>query len=290
MNVWFLAGLLFLSCGVSAYFFYRYKKYERYLRKSNSRVMTLEKAHSQLMGELAHDLRTPLTSIRMAIECLPEKEELLSLDRIREDKEVALKELSYFERLIEDLFLLSQVAGKDFQKGKSFISIDAVLNYEMQRIRQGKYGRKEPVELKLERDPAFSPKILADGYLIKRLFRNAIENAIGHALHEVLLKIDQTSEGKLLVIIRDDGPGFPLAALKTFGVRRSTRFIDPSQGGRPSLGLGSVIMKSIVELYGGEIYVCNRMASSGQVAGADICITLPMGAIESTLSQDKAAA
>ena len=60
------------------------------------------------------------------------------------------------------------------------------------------------------------------------------------------------------ILIEDDGPGFTQEALESYGVRRVSRIIEDKGTGRLSVGLGSVIMKTIASAHHGQVSVRNR--------------------------------
>jgi signal transduction histidine kinase len=61
--------------------------------------------------------------------------------------------------------------------------------------------------------------------------------------------------GGIRVVVHDDGNGFSPEMLVKFGERRDQRLFRKTHGGKQSLGLGSVIMKSVVTLHGGGAVV-----------------------------------
>jgi K+-sensing histidine kinase KdpD len=113
--------------------------------------------------------------------------------------------------------------------------------------------------------------VSGDEQLLKRLVRNSLENAFSFARSKVRASIAPAAKaGYVSVCIEDDGPGFDADSLNNFGERRSKRVVAKNENGRLSLGLGSVIMKTVVLLHGGEIEASNN-AGGGRVA-----FTLPL--------------
>ena len=108
------------------------------------------------------------------------------------------------------------------------------------------------------------------------MLRNTVENAVSFAVKKV--RIEVWAEGnRLLISIQDDGKGFTVDALEAFGTRRMTRYLGSNDdGSRLSVGLGSVIIKTIAEAHHGSVKVKNQMGPSGQVLGACVIIALPL--------------
>jgi K+-sensing histidine kinase KdpD len=108
------------------------------------------------------------------------------------------------------------------------------------------------------------PQILGDSHLITRLFRNAFDNASRYAVNSITVKVyDQKDRVEILII--DDGPGLSEESLQSFGKRRERRQRKDEHDF--SLGLGSVIMKTIAQVHGGSVEMINSL-SHGQINGA----------------------
>jgi K+-sensing histidine kinase KdpD len=105
---------------------------------------------------------------------------------------------------------------------------------------------------------------LGDSHLITRLFRNAFDNASRYAVNNITVKVNDQRD-KVEILIMDDGPGLTEESLQSFGKRRERRQRKDSNDF--SLGLGSVIMKTIAQVHGGSVEMINLL-SHGQVNGA----------------------
>jgi signal transduction histidine kinase len=106
--------------------------------------------------------------------------------------------------------------------------------------------------------------ILGDPVLIRRLFKNAFDNAAKHADSSIRVGISSLVDSGS-VKIENDGLGISDQAIADFGVRRKQRILPddvPGEAPDVSLGLGSVIMKTILELHGGK-FVIRRMEGTG---------------------------
>ena len=89
------------------------------------------------------------------------------------------------------------------------------------------------------------------------------------------MQCELVSDGFVLVRIQDDGFGFSDSALLGFGVRKTRRTLMGNIDGRLSVGLGSVIMKTVAEIHGGRVVAENRLDPFGNIRGAEIRIYLP---------------
>lgn len=232
-----------------------------------------DRARTQLLQELAHDLRTPIASLKSLLETLESKRQSLDITVQNEITALALKEIDYFAKLVEDLLFLAQVREPIYQVNVPSLNISELLLEEADSciLRHQSQGNK--IELNHElNDAKFN--IRCDQHLIKRLFRNALENALSFAKSKVSLSISRINGTSVKIVIQDDGPGFSNDSLNAFGKRRVTRMLEKSPGGRLSVGLGSVVMRTICEVHKGKIEVSNEV-KNGQILGARVEITLP---------------
>ncbi|HSS48016.1 MAG TPA: HAMP domain-containing sensor histidine kinase [Thermoanaerobaculia bacterium] len=217
------------------------------------RISEMLRARDQLLLDVSHELRSPLTRVKVALALLPEGDK-----RRRIEADVA-----EMEAMIAELLELERLRGS---RGLQRERLDLVPL--LQRVAEGFQDRPPGV-----RFAAAPPEIWAevDGEKLRVVLRNLLENAFKYSLAdsrpvEVLVKVD----GEAVILrVSDDGPGLPDDDLHNlfepfFRVDRSR---SKKSGG---YGLGLSICKRIVEAHGGRIEAANR---SGR--GAEFTITLP---------------
>jgi signal transduction histidine kinase len=227
------------------------------------RLRETETSRSNLLQELGHDLRTPLTSLATAFETMRDHHELLSQGDKAELYSMIETDIRYFKDLLEKLTLIATIDGPHYKSSAEKIDLFSLLNTEIQS-RQIASG--DSLSWTLEKTKEFSPYIRGDSHLITRLFRNAFDNASRYAQSSIAVKLNDHKE-KLEILIMDDGPGLTTDSLLSFGKRRERRQIKEKEMESFTLGLGSVIMKTITEVHGGELIMSNIMAQ-GSVKGA----------------------
>jgi signal transduction histidine kinase len=109
-----------------------------------------------------------------------------------------------------------------------------------------------------------------DAVLLARLLRNALDNAARHARTHVTVSL-HTEGPEAVLRVADDGAGMSTAQVAAFGQRRAQR-IQAGAAAQPSLslGLGSVIIKTITELHGGTLHL-----DSDATHGTTLSVRLP---------------
>ncbi len=215
----------------------------------NSMAAGLEKAEQQrknLVADVAHELRTPLSNIQGYVEAM--RDGVLEHDQATLDTVHA--QTMHLGRLVEDLRLLAQTESEDFRLNLEQESLGDVLRHSVEGFRAR--SSSMDVDLNLE-IPDELPMLLIDRTRISQVLGNLLENAVRHSSSggEVNV-VAGVSEGRVVVTVADGGDGIaPEDIAHVFD-----RFYraDPSRtratGGA---GLGLTIAKKIVEAYGGEI-------------------------------------
>jgi signal transduction histidine kinase len=219
------------------------------------RISEMLRARDQLLLDVSHELRSPLTRVKVALALLPEGDKRRRIEADVAEMEAMIAELLELERLR---------GGQGLRKER--LDLAALLR----QVAEGFEDRAPGV-----RFAAAAPEIRAevDGEKIRIVLRNLLENAFKYSLAdsrpvEVVVKAD---EEEVTLVVADDGPGLPAEDLHNlfepfFRVDRSR---SKKSGG---YGLGLSICKRIVEAHGGRIAAANR---SGR--GAELTIALPRG-------------
>lgn len=213
-----------------------------------------ETSRKQLVGELSHDLRTPVTAVRIALDSLKEglreSPQLSHLNLV----EVARKELAYIQRLLEYLFFLAK-SGEAFLpiKLESFDLVELVRAEVEARQALGVIdGKKVQWQLKSQIARAV---VNADRALTIRLLRNLLDNARKHGHSIVNLEITQDGGETVIALFNDGAPikttSYPhrgSAALEAISIEVAAR---PDT----SLGIGSSIIEAIARLHNWELAI-----------------------------------
>ncbi len=239
-----------------------------------SHLKSVEVSRRKLLQELAHDLRTPIASLKTLLETLETNNEKLDSKTKSELLSLSNKEINYFARLVEDLLVLSQVDDPKYSSENSGVAISQLLQDEIYDV-EVKNATKQ-IEFKSDFSEGL-PLIDGDRNLLKRMLRNALENSVSFTKNKLWISIRDISPTTFSIVISDDGSGFNPDSLSEFGERRMTRKIqyNGNDNSRVSVGLGSVIMKKICEIHGGKLKAENRTNERGVIEGAIVTFTLP---------------
>ncbi|MGZ3693949.1 MAG: ATP-binding protein [Bdellovibrionota bacterium] len=232
-----------------------------------------ESSRSGLLRELAHDLRTPIAGLKSVLETLHDNAGKLPQDKIDRLMELAEREVDYFGSLVDDLLILGTLDEPSYSSETEPVSVADLVHEELTI-----FSERFP-KLKFELAPApFSAEVIGIPKLLRRAIRNSLENASFYAKTKVTAQIagHKGGGGELRLLVEDDGPGFSEAELAQFGKKRPTRTVSGPDAKRISVGLGSVIMRSIVERHSGHVTPMNLLAADGRNSGARIEFIFPL--------------
>ena len=222
----------------------------------NSRDALLASQKS-LLANASHELRSPLTRIRMGLEFMGSPSDA-SANRAKD--EIA-RNISELDLLIEEILLASRLDAKEADLG-SIEPVDLLGLAAEECARTGATLHSDPV----------NSGLLVPGVnkLLRRAVRNLLENARRHASGEATLTLSH--EGSFAVIqICDNGPGVPEAFRdRIFEPFYRLPGASERDGG---VGLGLALVKSIALRHGGTV-----LCKNGLTGGACFEIRLPMAA------------
>ena len=250
----------------------RFNKMAEEIERLVEQLRHVERSRMTLLQDLTHDLRTPVASLKNLLATV-EKKSLESDQALRAELlSISRKEVDYFERLVEDLLVLAQISEPRYHAHQESVSITALIDDESQSLtREGSLHDKS-----VQIIPSEEVTVSGDSHLLHRLFRNALHNALSFAKSRVTVSIQLLGSDSVRILIQDDGTGFSEATLKSFGERKISRVMTQNKDNRLSVGLGSVIMKTVTEIHSGKLSVRNMKDTSGKVIGAELEIILPL--------------
>jgi len=254
----------------------RFNKMADEIERLVERLKTTEESRRSLLQELAHDLRTPVSSLKSMLETLSSQGDRPIPEDVRKElTHLSIKEVDYFEHLVEDLLFLALAGEPKYKHVTEPVDLIELIKSEIESVE--KYSFANGNKVSIDKDfQVTTDKIIGDFHLLRRLFRNALENAVFSAKSNVKIKLKNITQNSIECFIEDDGEGFSEEAFKEFGHRKVSRKYSSHTQRRASIGLGSVIMNTVAQLHRGEIHVSNLTSLQGKILGAQVRILLPV--------------
>jgi len=214
---------------------------------------TMEEERKILIASVGHDLRTPLASLRAAIEAVQ--------DGVARDPEAYLggmaKDVEHLGRLVEDLFAYARIESGRYEPVVEQVDLRELVDETVEVCSPIADLRGVRLEVSSERGGLVD----VDPAGMGRVLRNLVDNAVRHTPTGRSVVISVGATGFEVI---DEGPGFP----SEFRARAFDRFTrgDPARSGGGA-GLGLAIARGIVEAHGGSI-------SIGEGPGGRVSVTL----------------
>jgi signal transduction histidine kinase len=239
--------------------------------KSVRAVVELSERRSGFVSAMTHELKTPLSTIRMYIEML---EQGIARDQDREHEYYRIlgSETSRLSRLINNVLEFAKIEKRQRRLRLTQGALDDVL-MEIEEIMQTPV-LKAGFVLRIERDENL-PVLAYDREAMIQILINLIENSLKFGsqspIKELLLRC--CSEGRRVRIsLSDTGPGIPRHALKKIfdNFYRVDNDLTRTTGGT---GIGLALVKNLVAAMGGNVRAVNNDGP-----GCTIIITMPVAA------------
>ncbi|MBP2002232.1 signal transduction histidine kinase [Paenibacillus shirakamiensis] len=208
-----------------------------------------ESSKDQLVLNLAHDLRTPLTSVLGYLD-LVLQDEHLSSEQIKHYTSIAFTKSKRLEKLIDELFEITRMNFGMVSIDKQPINLSELLF----QINEQLYPVMEKNNLLVRLDLAPKLNIHGDGELLARVFENLLTNAIRYGKEGQFVDITCMLEGEEAVVqVTNYGNSIPIEEIPHLFDMFFTG--DKARSNQGGTGLGLFIAKNIVEQHQGAISV-----------------------------------
>jgi two-component system osmolarity sensor histidine kinase EnvZ len=197
-------------------------------------LQSLERERAMVLAGISHDLRTPLSRLRLAVE-------------------MSGADAATAEGMSADIEEMDQVLGQflDFARGDNEARGEASLGALLGEIGEhyARLGRKVAVAAGDIAPFPFAPKAL------RRAVGNLVENALRHAGEPV--EVQARREGaQVLIEVLDRGPGIPAGEAER--LKRPFARLDEARGGQGGAGLGLAIVERVARTHGGSLELAAR--------------------------------
>jgi signal transduction histidine kinase len=218
--------------------------------RAAERIETLVRSHQSLLANASHELRSPLTRLKMAVS-MAEQADATQRAALRREIDANIAELDV---LVDEVLLASRLDAGAVNDRVDSIDLLAVAAEEAARVDAVAQGR--------------SCVVKGDEKLLRRALRNLLENARRYGAGEIEATVDRNARGEVEVRVCDRGPGVP----ESFRERIFEPFFRlPGHAEREGgVGLGLSLVKQIAQRHGGSVRCDGRDGG-----GSCFVITLP---------------
>ncbi|MGC1332064.1 ATP-binding protein [Pseudomonas sp.] len=202
-----------------------------------------------LVANISHDLRTPLTSLHGYLETLRIKDESLTREERRHYLDVALGQSRKVGRLAQELFELARLESGLVHPQAEIFALPDLVQDVFQKFELAAEARQQKLEVDM---PHALPSVNADLAMIERVLTNLLDNAIRHNPPGTRIVVRlQGQEGDVQVQVIDTGKGIaPELHAGLFTRASALRRSSPESG-----GLGLIIVQRMLQLNGSDIHM-----------------------------------
>ncbi|MDQ3993430.1 MAG: DUF4118 domain-containing protein [Actinomycetota bacterium] len=212
------------------------------------RLRSSDSMKTAILRAVSHDLRSPLTAIRVAAESLASPSVTLSEDDKARQLDTVRAESARLDRLVANLLDISRLEAGTAVSDQELVAVDELVSQALAALR-----REERIRVELPSDP---PLVEVDPVQVERVLVNLLENALrlSPAEADVVIRVFSTADEVVLRVI-DEGPGIPASDLD--------RIFEPFQHStngetRRGTGLGLAIARGFAEANGGRVWAESR--------------------------------
>ncbi len=248
---------------------HRLQSAEEELRRRADRLVESDRRKDEFLAMLAHELRNPLAAIRTAIPLLEHGGARTPVEQ--RSMEILGRQSTHLARLVDDLLDVSRVTQGRILLAREPLDLLALLR----GLVEGHAPQAAATDRRLELDLPSAPlHVDGDAGRLTQVFSNLIENALKYTNLGGTIRVSAHRAGSSVVVeITDDGIGIDPEVIPTIFAlfSQARQSIDRSRGG---LGIGLTLVRTLVELHGGEV----SATSDGLGTGSCFRVQLPLSA------------
>ena len=218
------------------------------LKKQELEVQEAERKKNDLIVYLAHDLKTPLTSIVAYLSMLESYKDMPEAEREKYTR-IALEKSVRLGELIEEFFDITKFNLQEIELEKDKLNLTMML----EQVADEFYGVFQKKKLTCELDIEDELVINGDADKLARVFDNILRNAVSYCYSDTPIRISAYQHGEhIQICFANKGATIPEGKLQTI-FEKFYRLDEARHSKTGGAGLGLAIAKKIVELHKGTI-------------------------------------
>ncbi|MFZ1135662.1 MAG: HAMP domain-containing sensor histidine kinase [Candidatus Korobacteraceae bacterium] len=222
------------------------------------------------LNAVTHELKTPITSIRLYLETLQQRE--VDETQRREFYQVMLDDTQRLMGTVEQVLRAARVTQKNAALNKARIEVGPLVQDAVELARVRHHLPSESVAWDLDGRPAEPLSVSGDREELSAVLSNVLDNAVKYSPQEPKIRVEVVTPDleHVQIKVQDNGIGIPNSELKRV-FKRFYRVVTPGSTQVKGSGLGLFIVRAIAKRHGGKAWV----ESEGAGKGTTVTIELP---------------
>jgi signal transduction histidine kinase len=205
------------------------------------RLQLAMKRERRFIADASHELRSPIATIRGALETSDR-----TMEGLEGSRAVALSAVQHLDFMAEGLLTLDSIRGPENGGPTRPVDIDELVLQQVDALRKS-------TSLTIDASSVSGGQVLARELDMMRVVENLSSNAVRHADSRISYTLSEHGDHVLLVV-SDDGPGIP-EPMRAMVFERFARIDSARNRNNGGTGLGLAIVSEVVKAYGGQVWV-----------------------------------
>ncbi len=222
------------------------------------------------LNAVTHELKTPITSIRLYLETLQQRE--VDETQRREFYQVMLDDTQRLMGTVEQVLRAARVTQKNAALSKAQIEVGPLVQDAVELARLRHHLPAEAIAWELDGRPAEPLSVAGDRDELSAVLSNVIDNAVKYSPADPKIRLEVVTPDleRVQIKVQDNGIGIPSGELKRV-FKRFYRVMTPGSTQVKGSGLGLFIVRAIAQRHGGKAWA----ESEGADKGTTVTIELP---------------
>jgi K+-sensing histidine kinase KdpD len=220
------------------------------IKRTNERLVELDKLKTDFVGIVSHDFRTPLSTIMLAAKSLLRKE--VSADRLKEYLSIIVDQAGRLSLLAEDTLSIAKIESGQLNYQFKIVNVETIVQEAVSMVKiSARHSFNSTIDVSCS-------YVRGDQNKLRQVLQNLISNAVkyspaGGAIHVAVGQHEQQPD-EVLFSVSDQGLGVPPEHLGRLFQKYAR--VDTGEAGKiKGTGLGLWICREIIKAHGGRIWV-----------------------------------
>jgi two-component system sensor histidine kinase MtrB len=216
------------------------------------------------LAGVAHDLRNPLSALKLSFSFVREDQPLPPEARLRHIIQIAERQISRLDRMVGDFLEIAKIDAGELKLEPVVAEVEPLVRRVVELLSAGE--RAHPITITAPSEPIL---LRCDPLRLEQVLINLVSNAMKYSPEASPIAIDvEARDTEVLVSVTDRGVGIaPEDQARLFDAFRR---LSSTKDAAPGVGLGLYVVKKIVDAHGGHIDIRSELGR-----GSTFTVTLP---------------